>query len=405
MSNSGVDYAEPMTAPMVVWDPRMLGYDLGGQHPLHPVRWELTWALAGELGVLERYRVVAPDPADDQQLGQVHTAGYIAAVQEASGDGATGSARFGLGTSDNPVFPGMHDNAALIAGGSIAAARAVATGDVDRAVNFCGGLHHAMPDHASGFCVYNDAALAITTLLASGVRRVAYVDVDAHHGDGVQAAFYDDPRVLTISIHQSPLSLFPGTGYPAEVGRGAAQGTAVNVALPAGTADAQWLRAFHAVVPGLLAAFGPEVLVSQHGTDSHREDPLADLSLTIDGQRTSYLALRDLARSLTGGRWVALGGGGYSPVRVVPRSWTHLLAIVADADLDPAIPVPADWIALAARRRPGVELPNDMTEGTTGLVQFQRWDGTVELPVDRAIMDTRGALYPLHGLDPHDPRD
>jgi acetoin utilization protein AcuC len=211
----------------------------------------------------------------------------------------------------------MHDSAALFAGGSVAAARAIARGEVDRAVNFCGGLHHAMADRASGFCVYNDAALAIAALLEAGVRRVGYVDVDAHHGDGVQAAFYDDPRVLTVSIHETPLASFPFTGFPSECGQGAADGAAVNIALPSGTGDALWLRAFHAVVPGVLRAFRPEVLVTQHGTDSHREDPLCDLNLTVDGQRASYLALRELAETVTDGRWLALGGGGYSPVRVI----------------------------------------------------------------------------------------
>ena len=382
----------------------MLGYDLGGNHPLHPLRWELTWALAGELGVLEDYQVLVPESADDEALSGIHTLDYIAAVREAS-EAFPGAVGHGLGTADNPVFPGMHDNAALIAGGSIDAARAIAHGQVDRAVNFCGGLHHAMPDYASGFCIYNDVALAIKTLLDAGIRRVAYVDVDAHHGDGVQAAFYDDPRVLTVSIHESPLTLFPGTGWPAESGRGEAQGTSVNVALPAGTSDAAWLRAFHAVVPGVVTAFRPEVLVTQHGADSHREDPLADLNLTIDGQRTSYVALRTLAETAAGGRWLALGGGGYSPVRVVPRAWTHLLGIVAGRDIDPSTSMPEDWIALAARSRPDIVLPADMNDGTTGLVSYDKWDGTVDMAVDRAIQDTRNRIYPLHGLDPHDPRD
>ena len=162
----------------------MLGYDLGGHHPLHPLRWELTWALAGELGILDDFEVLAPDPADDETLSGIHTLGYIAAVRDAS-EAFPGAVGHGLGTADNPVFPGMHDNAALIAGGSIAAALAIAHGRVNRAVNFCGGLHHAMPDYASGFCIYNDAALAIKSLLDAGIRRVAYVDVDAHHGDGV----------------------------------------------------------------------------------------------------------------------------------------------------------------------------------------------------------------------------
>ena len=395
-----------MSPPLLVWDPRMLGYDLGGDHPLHPLRWELTWALAQSLGVTDDYRIVAAEVADDEALGRVHTVGYINAVRRASAsDGYLNAVGHGLGTPDNPIFPGMHENAALIAGASISCAHAIAHREVDRAVNFCGGLHHAMPDNASGFCVYNDVALGIMALLDAGVRKVAYVDVDAHHGDGVQAAFYDDPRVLTISIHQSPLSLFPGTGFAAETGRGDAHGTSVNLALPAGTSDPSWLRAFHAVVPGLVQAFQPEVLVTQHGADSHREDPLADLNLSVDGQRASYLALRTIAESVTGGRWLALGGGGYSPVRVVPRAWTHLLGIVAGREIDPATPLPDDWLALAAAARPDVPLPIDMSDGIWQPVNFEPWDGTVELPVDRAIQDTRSAVYPLHGLDAHDPRD
>jgi acetoin utilization protein AcuC len=290
-------------------------------------------------------------------------------------------------------------------GATAEAFRQVWSGESLHSANITGGLHHAMPDRASGFCIYNDLAVGIRWLLDQGATRVAYVDVDVHHGDGVQAAFYDDPRVLTVSLHESPLSLFPGTGWPAELGRGAAQGTAVNVALPPGTSDAGWLRAFHAVVPGVVGAFRPEVLVTQHGADTHREDPLADLVLTIDGQRTTYQALRALAESTTGGRWLALGGGGYATVRVVPRSWTNLLAIVAGRDIDPSTPLPADWIALAARARPDIELPIDMTEGTTGPVAHERWDGSVEMSVDKAILSTRNAIYPLYGLDPHDPRD
>ncbi len=388
-----------------MWDPRMLAYDLGGHHPLHPVRWELTWLLAVGLGVIDGFEVVAPEPADAQTLSTVHTPGYIDAVRRASRPGFPFAVGHGLGTSDNPIFPGMHDAAALIAGASVDAARAIARREVDRAVNFCGGLHHAMPDWASGFCVYNDAALAIAALLEEGVRRVAYVDVDAHHGDGVQAAFYDDPRVLTVSIHESGQSLFPGTGWPWECGTGPAWGTSVNLAVPAGTADASWLRAFDAVVPGVVRAFRPEVLVTQHGVDTHREDPLTHLNLTIDGQRTSYEALRELAETVTGGRWLALGGGGYSLVRVVPRAWTHLLAIVSGHDIDPATALPAAWLARAAAALPRETLPDDMSDGTHHPVRFARWDGTVERPIDIAIQDTRDAVYPLHGLDAHDPRD
>jgi acetoin utilization deacetylase AcuC-like enzyme len=168
-----------------------------------------------------------------------------------------------------------------------------------------------MPATASGFCVYNDAAVAIAWLLADGVRRVAYVDLDAHHGDGVEAAFYYDARVLTVSLHESGYTAFPGTGFPKESGHGAAEGTAVNVALPPGTGDAGWLRAFHAVVPPLVRAFEPQILLTQLGCDTHRLDPMAQLNLTADAHRHSYAALHQLAHEVAGGRWVAVGGGGY----------------------------------------------------------------------------------------------
>jgi acetoin utilization protein AcuC len=393
-----------MASPLVIWDPGMLGYDLGGSHPLHPLRWELTWDLAGRLGVLDGLDLFAPEPASEVALAGVHSAAYIAAVKAASGPSGRGrSYGHGIGTDDNPAFEHMHATASLIAGGSIAAAAAIARGDVDRAVNIAGGLHHAMADHASGFCVYNDPALAIRTLLDSGVGKVAYVDVDVHHGDGVQAAFYDDPRVLTVSIHESPVSLWPGTGWAMEIGRGAAAGTAVNIPLPAGTGDAAWLRAFHAVVPGVVRAFKPDVLVTQHGADSHADDPLADLNLSIDGQLASYRALRELAETAAGGRWLALGGGGYSLVRVVPRAWTHLLATVADRDLDPSTALPQGWLDRAAAARPGLSLPETMSDGHP--VDFEPWGSDHGGPVDKAIGDVRGLIFPLYGLDPFDPRD
>jgi acetoin utilization deacetylase AcuC-like enzyme len=186
-----------------------------------------------------------------------------------------------------------------------------------------------MATHASGFGVYNDVAIAIAWLLGQGAERVAYVDVDAHHGDGVQTAFYDDPRVLTMSLHQHPATLFPFTGLPAESGGPGAKGSSVNVALPARTGDASWLRAFHAVVPPLLDQFRPQILVSQHGAGTHRLDPLAGLELSIDAQRAAHAAIHALAHDHADGRWLLTGGGGYDLVNVVPRTWTHLLAEAA----------------------------------------------------------------------------
>ncbi len=200
-----------------------------------------------------------------------------------------------------------------------------------------------MAAHASGFGVYNDVAIAIAWLLGHGAERIAYVDIDAHHGDGVQAAFYADPRVLTISLHQHPETLFPFTGLPTETGGPGTEGSAVNVALPAGTSDAGWLRAFHAVVPPLLRQFRPQVLVSQHGCDSHRLDPLAHLELIIDGQRAAHAAIHALAHEVAAGRWLLTGGGGYELVQVVPRTWTHLLAEAAGQPIDPKTPTPGPW--------------------------------------------------------------
>jgi acetoin utilization protein AcuC len=383
----------------VVWTPEFLRYRLSPDHPLNPVRIDLTMRLARELGVLEGVALLEPYPAPEDVVARVHAPAYLDAVRAApeKGDDPV----HGLGTDDNPIFEGMHESSCLVCGGSLLAAREIAEGRADRAVNIAGGLHHAMRDHASGFCVYNDCAVAISWLLDHGFERIAYVDVDVHHGDGVQAAFYDDPRVLTISLHQHPLTLWPGTGWPSEHGTGAATGCAVNVPLPPGTADAGWLRAFHAVVPSLLREFRPQILVTQCGADTHAEDTLANLHLSVDGHREIYRELRDLAERTAGGKWLALGGGGYELFRVVPRSWTHLLATVLDRDLDPRRPLPAGWVAHASRltRQP---LPSAMTDGVE--IEHEPWTEGADR-VDTAVIDTRRAVFPLHGLDPDDPRD
>jgi acetoin utilization protein AcuC len=220
-----------------------------------------------------------------------------------------------------------------------------------------------------------------------------------HHGDGVQAAFWDDPRVLTISLHEHPATLFPGTGLPAETGGPGAPGSAVNVALPAGTRDAGWLRAFHAVVPPLLRAFRPQVLVSQHGCDTHWSDPLANLELTIDAQRAAHAAIHALAHEVAGGRWLLTGGGGYQLVQVVPRSWAHLLAEAAGHPIDPASPTPAMWREYVSWEA-SEPAPETMTEGAPA--SFPSYDSGHDPadPVDRAIMATRAAVFPLHGLTP-----
>ncbi len=302
----------------VVFDPTLTDYDFGPQHPMAPIRVALTMQLAHELGITgERLRVVKAPHATLDQIATVHDPALIEAVQRAGNTGAA-EMQVGLGSDDNPVFLGMHEAAAHVVGASLEAFRLVHSGEAQHAANITGGLHHAMRDRAAGFCVYNDVAIGIQWLLDQGVQKVAYVDVDVHHGDGVQSIFWDDPRVLTISVHETGQFLFPGTGFSKDTGGEGAEGSAVNVSLPPGTADAGWLRAFHAVVPELLREFQPEVLVTQHGCDSHAEDPLAHLMLSVDGQRAAYLALHELAHEVAGGRWVATGGGGYALVEVVP---------------------------------------------------------------------------------------
>jgi len=384
----------------LMWDEAVTGYDFGRDHPMDPVRLALTRSLVTALGLDRDVNVVAAKAAGESTLRLVHREDYIDAVRAASADPGSADQSYGLGTVDDPAFAGMHEVSALIAGQSVGAAEAVWRGEALHAVNFAGGLHHAMPGAASGFCVYNDAALAIARLLELGAERVAYVDVDVHHGDGVQAVFWEDPRVLTISLHEHPRTLFPQTGWPEETGAPNAEGSAVNVALPAGTGDAGWLRAFHAVVPELIADFRPQVLVTQHGADTHFEDPLAHLAVSLDAQRAVQVACHDLAHEHAEGRWVALGGGGYAVVEVVPRSWAHLVAIAAGRPVEPTELVPDEWRrqVYARTRQPA---PHRMTDGRWP-VPWAAWDEGYD-PADRldqAILATRRAVFPLRGLLP-----
>ncbi|MFI2754452.1 acetoin utilization protein AcuC [Cellulomonas sp. P22] len=384
----------------VVWSPALLAYDFGDGHPMAPLRLDLTMSLARDLGLLDGpgVRLVGAEPVTDAVLETVHEPAYVAAVRAASERGTSDPDR-GLGTADDPVFAGMHEAAARVVGGSVEGALAVWRGEAEHAVNLTGGMHHAMPGGASGFCVYNDAAVAIRALLDEGAERVAYVDIDAHHGDGVQRVFWDDPRVLTLSVHESGHSLFPGTGHPRETGGPGAEGSAVNVALPAHTGDAGWLRAIDAVVPAVLRAFAPDVVVSQHGCDAHVEDPITNLSVSIDAERVAAQWLHELAHEVAGGRWLALGGGGYAVVDVVPRAWSHVIAVATHRPVDPATRTPESWHAEVVARY-GRRGPARMTDGADAA--FRPWGAGYDPAddVDRAVRATRAAVFPLLGLDP-----
>lgn len=346
----------------LVYGEDSLAYDFGPGHPLRPLRVRLAVELMEDAGLVRapHVRRVLPREAAEHELTRVHDPAYVDAVRQLCLDPWRRdlAGPFGFLSPDNPCFPGMHRAAALIAGGSLAAADLILRDEIRRAFHPAGGLHHAMRARAGGFCIYNDAACAIARFLDAGLR-VLYVDGDAHHGDGVQALFYEDPRVLTISLHQDPRSLFPGTGFVSERGSGPGLGYAVNVPLLPGTDDASWIEAFETVVPPLARAFRPNVIVSQHGCDAHALDPLADLAVTTRALEHFARALDALSRELCDGRWLALGGGGYDVWRVVPRAWTLTWAAVSGQDAPDAVP-PA-W---RARRQPEapVMLPERMRD-------------------------------------------
>lgn len=392
------------TQARIVWDESFTGYDFGHQHPMNPVRLELTARLCRDFDLFDndRAQVIVPDVPDDDVLLTVHTPEYLAAVRQASDDPASANQAYGLGTEDDPAFKGIHEVSARIVAGTLDIAQGVWRGETEHGVNFCGGLHHAMPGYASGFCIYNDAAVAINWLLENGAKKVAYVDVDAHHGDGVERMFWNDPRVMTISIHETGTVLFPGTGFPADVGGPDALGCAVNVALPPGVSDGPWLRGFHAVVPALLRVFQPDIIISQHGADSHFTDPLAHLGLSVDSQQTAMETIHDLSHELCGGKWVALGGGGYEVIGVVPRSWTHLTAIASHRPINFDTAVPQRWLD-EVKTRFGVDAPPKMGDGIAdhGRVWFRSWESGFDPSnaVDRAVMATREATFTHQGLD------
>lgn len=386
----------------VVWDDALTGYDFGAEHPMAPRRLELTASLCRDLGLFDHddVEVVAAPVASDEDLLRAHRPEYLEAVRAASADPASADPAFGIGTEDDPAFAGMHDAAARLVGGTLEVTKAVWEGRARHGVNFTGGMHHAMPGKAAGFCIYNDAAVAIAWALENGAERVAYVDIDVHHGDGVEACFWDDPRVLTVSVHETGRVLFPGTGFAKDTG--GAVGTAVNCALPPGTSDAAWLRAIDAVTMPVVRAFAPDLLITQHGCDSHFRDPLAHLAVSIDGQRQAFEMLHRLSHEVSGGRWVSLGGGGYEVVDVVPRAWAHLTGIASHHPVRLETPTPQSWRD-HVERTTGRPAPTEMNDGVAdgGVVWWRGWQSghNPNDAVDAAIMATRSATFPQHGLD------
>lgn len=328
-----------MSEPIVVYGDAYLGYDFGPDHPLTPRRFGPSVALTRQSGARN---FVAPRLATDDELERLHTSAYIDTVKRFSDDPWNHPYSAGIGAGDCPPFEDMHTASATIAGGSIDAVDRILRGESDHAFNPGGGLHHAMAGRASGFCIYNDVALGVARARDAG-HRVLYVDLDTHHGDGTQALFWDDPQVLTFSIHETGLTLFPGTGFADERGGPDALGSSLNVPLQPYSGDGSWIAAVERVVPALADAFRPTFLVSQNGCDTHAYDPLAHLRLTTNAYRAATLMLDKIAHEYCEGRWLATGGGGYDAYRVVPRSWS--LVWLAQAHRDVPTQVADEWRA------------------------------------------------------------
>ena len=309
-------------------------YDYGPGHPLKPFRLKLTYELIKAYGLLSLpdVRVVEAKPAEEDDLLLCHTRDYIEMLKAAdSGRDMPGEERYGLGHGDNPVFKGVFEWSRLVTGASLQAAALVESGEVPIAFNISGGLHHALASRASGFCYINDPVIVISSLLKKG-RRVAYIDIDAHHCDGVQEAFYRTDEVLTISLHESGRHLFPGSGFESEIGEGAGSGYCVNIPMPPSSDDELFVYAFNEVVPSLIGRFRPDIVVGQLGVDSFRTDPLTHLNYTTNG----FCAVVRKMKELSPG-WIALGGGGYEMTNVA-KAWTLAWGIMNNVDLPDELP-------------------------------------------------------------------
>lgn len=386
-----------MDRAALIWHADLADYDFGPAHPLNPVRLRLTVELIDALQFLSPDDVLAPHRAPETDLLRVHTAGYVEAVRHAGDWGSDFRPSMGLGTPDVPTFPGMHEAASLTCGATTLAIEEVVTGRRPTTFSVAGGMHHAHASRAAGFCVYNDAAVGICVARAKHPGlRVLYVDIDGHHGDGVQEAFDDSAEVMTISMHESGLYAFPGTGFPDEIGHGAGRGFAANIPLPAYATDECFALAFEQVVVPLARAFAPDVIVAQLGIDTHHSDPLLNLGLTLPGYRSLVRGIVGLAGEVCGGRLVALGGGGYRIYDVVPLAWAWVMAELSGVELTDR--VPESWRDRVSALS-GTDAPLSMGE-------TDRFDSPKERAVavreltERNVAMTRAEVFPFHGLTP-----
>ncbi|NMD70778.1 acetoin utilization protein AcuC [Bacillus sp. DNRA2] len=380
-----------MTDSVFVFSEDQLKYKFNSHHPFNQQRLELTLDLLRKIGAISDQQIVLPRMATDEELLLIHDPNYVNAVKLASiGELPEGVAdNYGLGTEDTPIFPNMHEASSFLVGGTLTAVDYVMSGKANHALNLGGGLHHGFRGKASGFCIYNDSSVAIKYMQEKYHARVLYVDTDAHHGDGVQWSFYDDPNVCTLSIHETGRYLFPGTGNINERGQGPGYGTKFNIPLDAFTEDESFIDSYKVALQEICDFFKPDVILTQNGADSHYLDPLTHLSATMKIYREIPKLAHKMAHQFCDGRWIAVGGGGYDIWRVVPRAWAMV------------------WLEMTENSNYFGNLPKDWLDKWQPLAPITlppEWDDPADLypPIPRKMEITEKnaqtvdkALYPI----------
>ena len=378
-------------------------FEYSSSHPFKPVRAKLTLDLCRRYGLIDRpwIRILPPAATDFQTLAEFHDETYLKVLKAIDSDamvrelwpdllskedlkGEPRLLKYGLGTEDNPVFPGVYDFALLTAGATLLGARKIASGEIQIAFNPVGGFHHAGRDHAEGFCYVNDIAIAVIQLLKQGLR-VAFVDIDAHHGNGVQDAFYRDDRVLAISFHQNGKDIYPWSGFENEIGEGPGKGFTVNCPLPAGTDDEIFERAFEEIVPPLLGAFKPDIVIGEIGADTHLADPLSDLNLTNLGYSRVVEKLAEMSPRL-----LALGGGGYDLYKTA-RNWTLAWAVLNGLEPRDEFAGVVGGMMFGPEADAGDIYDKKFVTGGKAKEQMRQ-------EVDRVLATLKNTVFPLHRI-------
>jgi len=374
-----------------VYSEELLNYKFSSHHPFNQFRLKLTYDLLSKMKALRPEQVVPPRMSSVDELSLIHDPSYIEAVK-AAGQGQLSKEvadSYGLGTEDTPIFANMHEASALLVGGTLQAVDQVMTGASLHALHLGGGLHHGFRGKASGFCVYNDSSVAIKYLQKKYNARVLYVDTDAHHGDGVQWSFYDDPDVCTLSIHETGRYLFPGTGNVNERGQGKGYGFSFNIPVDAFTEDESWLQVYSSALKEVAEFFRPDIILTQNGADSHYYDPLTHLSSTMNIYREIPKLAHEIAHQYCGGKWIAVGGGGYDIWRVVPRAWA-LIWLEMTENSNCYGNLPPDWVNFWQKDSP-IELPKHWDDPSNLYTPIPRKTEITE----KNLRTLEKALYPI----------